>query len=164
MNNELNLSWGSLLKFFILAGLILGLFYFRQILLIFLAALLLSTSLEKLIKFWEKKHVPRIVSTSVVYMGMLFVIGLILYVVLPPFLQNVYKLINDLPSILKVETNSAMFKLLGPIAKSQNLIETFLSNSYSIDGVVKNFSALFGGIADFLLIFLIAFYLSLEKN
>ncbi len=164
MNNELNLSWSSLLKFFIVAGAVLGLFYFRQILLIFLAALLLSTALEKLIKFWEKKHVPRIISTTVVYLGMLFVFGLTLYVIVPPFLQNVSTLINNLPTILKVEANSSFLKMLTPITQSQNLIETFLSNSYSLDGVIKNFSALFGGIADFLLIFLIAFYLSLEKS
>lgn len=164
IKNETNLSWASIIKIFLVPVIILAMFYFRQILLIFLAALLLSTALEKLINFLERKRIPRIISTTFTYVGVLTVVAGILYVILPPFLQNLNNLVQDLPGLLNIDENTFLFKLLSPITQNQNLIDSFLSNSYSMPGLIKNFSLVFGGVADFLLILLISFYLSLEKD
>gem|GEM_PF-4678404 len=146
---------------------ILGAIYFRQIILMFLASLILSASMENLINWLEIKKIPRILSVIVVYIGLIMVMAGFMYIILPPLFQNISNLLNDLPDIVQSQPVADFFKNNLPFIKIDNL----LTNIFNIDslvnyvgGVAKNFSTFAVNLSNFLLVILMAFYLSIDKN
>ena len=120
MEKEINISFKSLWRIFLVGAVIAGLIYFRQILLVFLAALILSASIENLIHWFEIKKIPRILSVILVYIILVFTIGGLLYIIVPPLFQNISNLVNDLPIMLKSKATTNFLQTYLPFLSNQN--------------------------------------------
>jgi len=105
---------------------ILGAIYFRQIILMFLASLILSASMENLINWLEIKKIPRILSVIVVYIGLIMVMAGFMYIILPPLFQNISNLLNDLPDIVQSQPVADFFKNNLPFIKIDSLLTNIL--------------------------------------
>jgi len=167
MDKEFSISFKSLWRICLVSAIVLGAIYFRQIILMFLASLILSSSMENLINWLEHRKIPRILSAVVVYIILIGVLAGFISIVLPPLIQNIANLTNDLPEIIQSQPVSKFFKNYLPFVDANNLIENIVNPgsllSY-IGGVAKNFSGLITSMSNFLLIILIAFYLSIDKG
>lgn len=132
-----------------------------------MASLILSASMENIIAWLEAKKIPRILSTIMVYVLLVCLIVGLLYIILPPLLQNILSLSGELPTMLKSSATSKFFKSYLPFINNKSL----LNNVFTVDNaasyvgnIVKNFSRIVLGMSNFFLIILIAFYLSIEKR
>jgi len=167
MEKEIHISLKSLWRICFVGLTVFALIYFRQILLMFMASLILSASMENIIAWLEAKKIPRILSTIMVYVLLVCLIVGLLYIILPPLLQNILSLSGELPTMLKSSATSKFFKSYLPFINNKSL----LNNVFTVDNaasyvgnIVKNFSRIVLGMSNFFLIILIAFYLSIEKR
>jgi predicted PurR-regulated permease PerM len=81
--------------------LLLFCWYFKQIIIVFIGALVLATSLEGLIQISQKIFKNRFISVLVVYVVLLVLIGLLIYAIMPLLINNLIELINDFPTLLQ---------------------------------------------------------------
>jgi predicted PurR-regulated permease PerM len=167
MEKEINISFKSLWRICLVVVLIAGFIYFRQILLIFLASLILSASLENIIVWFERKKIPRILSTTLVYIILTCTVGALLYIIVPPLLQNIINLTNDLPSVLQSQTINEFLQTYLPFLKNQSWINNIFNvenTANYVGSIWKNLYGILSEASNFLLVLLISFYLSIEKR
>lgn len=167
MEKEINISFKSLWRIFVIGAVVAGLIYFRQIILVFVASLILSASVEHLITWFEDKKIPRILSVILVYVILIFTIGLLLYIIVPPLFQNISNLVNDLPLMLKSKPTANFLQTYLPFLSNQNWLSNVLNTENTISyvgNIWKNFYGIASEASNFLLVLLIGFYLSIEKR
>lgn len=163
MEKEINISFKSLWRICMAGAIILGLIYFRQIILVFIASLILSASVENVINWFENKKIPRVVSVILVYVILVLTILGLLYIIVPPLFQNISNLLTDLPETLESKPVSTFLKTYLPFINSKTWLTNVL-NAENIGNLWKNFFGFASEMSNFLLVLLIAFYLSIEKR
>ncbi len=167
MEKEINISFKSLWRICLVIVLIVGFIYFRQILLIFLASLILAASVENIIVWFEKRKIPRILSAVLVYVILTCTIAGLLYIIVPPLLQNIINLTNDLPSVLQSQTVNEFLQTYLPFLKNQSWINNVFNAENTanyVGGIWKNLYGVLSEASNLLLVLLISFYLSIEKR
>lgn len=165
MEQVLNISWQTIIKIFI-AGLVAYLlFLVRDIVVWFLFALIISLLFEPLISFLQKLYFPKVMAVIMVYLSIFGVLGAVIYFSAPIFIYELQQLSKNIPDYFN--TLNPLLKNLG-VAVGQNfedfsasIISTLQASSESI---FKAITAVFGGIASTILIFVFAFYISLETK
>lgn len=167
MEKEINISFKSLWRICLVIVLIVGFIYFRQILLIFLASLILSASVENIIVWFEKRKIPRVLSTVLVYIILICTVAGLLYIIVPPLLQNIINLTNDLPSMVQSQTINEFLQKYLPFLKNQSWINNVFNAENTanyVGSIWKNLYSVLSETSNFLLVLLISFYLSIEKR
>jgi predicted PurR-regulated permease PerM len=157
------ISWGSLWRLLFFGLLIFIVYSARDIFLSLFLAIVISSGLDFFIDFLEKKGLPRILGTILIFILVILIVVIILYTVIPLIiidLNSVYKTLSQyglnkfLPAIL--------LKPSGSFADFINKISSqFFSDSSSpleiLGGIVGNAMLGFSVIIS-------SFYLSLTKN
>ncbi len=161
----LDISWEAIGKILVVGLTLYLLFVVREIVIWFAFALVISILVEPVIVFLRKLHIPKVVAIIVVYASIFSLLGLIVWLVAPIFIVELQHLSYNIPSY---------FEKVNPILKSfgltiaqnfEDFTSTLISSlQQSSENIVKAASALFGGIASTLLIFVFAFYISLEDK
>ncbi|OGZ63184.1 MAG: hypothetical protein A3C58_00085 [Candidatus Staskawiczbacteria bacterium RIFCSPHIGHO2_02_FULL_34_10] len=165
MEQTLDISWETIIKVFI-AGLIFYiLFLARDIVVWFFFALIISILLSPAINFLQRLKIPKVVAAVLVYTSIFGAIGLMTYITAPIFIFEINQLSQNIPNYF--EKLNPIFNNLG-INVAQNF-DDFTANlisglKESSGSIVKAISVFFGGIASTMLIFIFAFYISLEDN
>lgn len=164
-NKILDISWKTILRIAI-AGLIFYVLYFiRDVLIWIIFAVVISVLFNPAINFLQKKRIPRGLSTALVYITVLGILGLIIYTSAPLFISEIQQFSQTFPQYF--ERISPPLRGLGIEA-----FESFESFTKSIEGWLAEastniFSAIgviFGGIFSTITIFAIAAFLSLEEK
>jgi predicted PurR-regulated permease PerM len=115
----------------------------------------------------EVKKIPRVLSAIAVYIVLIGIMAGFIYVILPPLLQNIANLANDLPDMIQSQPVAEFFRNYLPFIDTNNLMDSILNPGSLlgyVGGVAKNFSGFIMSLSNFLLIILIAFYLSIDKG
>jgi predicted PurR-regulated permease PerM len=87
----------------------------------------------------------------------------LLYIIIPPLFQNISNLVTDLPETLESKPISTFLKTYLPFINSKAGLINVL-NAENIGNLWKNFFGFASEMSNFLLVLLIAFYLSIEKR
>jgi predicted PurR-regulated permease PerM len=167
--NQLDVSWQSIWRFFIIFLLLLAIWFFRQIILFVLVAFIIASLLEEPINYLSSKIKNRLLATFIIYLISLFLIGLLVYLAIPLVSETIINLIpkfnlNINPEIIRdfiqgwkiTETPfKNFFSSLSPLS---NQLLDFFTNSISF--LVK----ITGGAFSIFFIFLLAFFLNTERN
>jgi predicted PurR-regulated permease PerM len=163
-NNQkiyLDISWRALVKIAVFVVGVYFLFLLKNILLILTVAIFLSILSSPPVDFLEKKKIPRTLATFLVFLAFLGVFGGILGAVFPIAKNEITNFGKDFPQILD---NFIIF--IKDLFPSNSLDLTQISKEAST--VLANvFSATFkilGGIVSFILILVLAFYLTVEQK
>ena len=155
----------------IIAGAAL-LWHVRELLMVFLTALLVASSIEPVTKSLMRRGIPRVVSVVILYVtGIIALVGIVLFFV-PAFIGDVMGVAQVLPSYLdKAELWNPTSGGLGTFipkglttAEIQQNIIGVASNAITGGGVVDSVSLIFGGFLSFVLIFVISFYLAAQER
>ena len=141
----------------------------RDILLILFAAAIIAAAIEPLATWLEQRKIPRGVSVLLVYVAILLVISGIVSLVIPPLAQELSHLARALPDLLRsVERISPVGSLLyqdTTVSALQNVL-TKVSETVAGAGVsiFQRTQTIFSGVATFIFIFILAFYLVVERD
>jgi predicted PurR-regulated permease PerM len=154
--------------------LILILFYFlylvREVLAILFISLVFASAVDPWVDWMKKKKIPRGVSILLIYLVMFAVIGLVVYLIIPPIAEQVYELSNNFPRILEkiisgfsaLKEYTAKYGILDSIKESLGTITSNLQSAAG--GVFSTVSGIFGSIFSFFLVLVITFYMVVEEN
>ena len=161
----LDISWGTIIKIFIAGFVFYILFLARDIVVWFFFALIISILLDPAINFLRHLRLPKILAVTLVYLSIFGALGLLIYLVAPIFLFEINQLSKNIPDYF--EKINPLLKGFGiDVAKNfQDLMVNLISSLQESSGsIIKAISALFGGVASTVLIFALAFYISLENR
>jgi predicted PurR-regulated permease PerM len=132
------------------------LFQIRQIILALFIAVVLMSALNPLVDRMERKYFPRVLAILLIYAVILATFILIIASVIPPLVEQTGSLINQAP--LQIQQ-------LNILGIDPSLLVSQMPNLAEIPANILKFSlGLFSNIVTLLAIFLITFYLLLERK
>jgi len=164
-SNFLDISWASLFKIGIVGIFFYILFLIKDILVLFLFAIIISILFNPLINFLQSKRIPRYIGVILSYGAVLFLIGFIISLIVPLLSQEIQQIVHFLPQYY--EKTSPILRAMG-IEASANLDDfmgTYINDLKKIAGNILNaIIAIFGGIFSAFFIIIIAGFFSWEEK
>jgi len=165
MEKILDISWNTILKIAIAAVAFYFIFQIRDILILFVFALIISILFNPAIGFLVRRKIPRILAIIIAYSFLFGVAGLLMYSAALPFINEIQLFSQLFPQYF--EKAAPILQMLG-LAAFENfdsfnaaLQDWLLSASSNIASAI---GSIFGGIFNTFTIFSIAIFLSLEEK
>lgn len=165
MEQTLDISWKTIIKIFVAGFVFYILFLARDIVIWFFFALIISLLLDPAINFLRRFRLPKILAVVLVYLAILGLLGLIIYLIAPVFAIEIKQLYQNIPDYF--EKLNPLLKSLGVnIAQNfEGFTANFVSQLEDSSGsIFKALAVFFGGISSTIIIFIFAFYISLEDK
>lgn len=164
-----DVSYATFLRAVLIILLLLFLFAVREILLLMFVAIVIASGLDPLIDWLQKKRVPRAISSIILFLILIGLIALIVYLLVPPLVDQIQQLIDVLPgymeNLLEKISEFTGYSQEQSLKKAQEIVNSFddkIGNAASsIYGWV---ASLFGGFISIIIIFVLSFYFIVEEN
>jgi len=156
----LDISWQSIWRFFLILIFILAIWYFRQIILFVLVAFIIASLLETPINAINRKIKHRWISTFIVYLITIFLIGLLIYASIPFLMEAIQMFRHNFH--LNINSSAIL-----DIVEKWNLSEIQWGNNQLISIFIKSFGFLVkvtGGVFSILFIILLSFFINTETQ
>lgn len=145
------------------------LYLIRDVLMILLAAIVISSALEPLARWLRSYHVPRALSVVVVYVLVISAIGSAAWLMVPPLKDQLTQLSRVLPQV--IDSVQSRVGFIGEFSQGsitsqlQEGLKQFGDNIASFGfNVVQQTRQVFSGIVSLLFMLIIAFYLVIEED
>ncbi|MCA9353632.1 AI-2E family transporter [Candidatus Nomurabacteria bacterium] len=176
-SGPINLSSSTIVRFFLVAALFVGLYMIRDVILVLLTSIVIASFIESASKSFAKVGIKRTFSVVFIYLvSFLFILG-VFYVFVPVLIGELTSFSSFIREYLPSSSFLGNFNT-GTISGAKDIVSS-ISNNASLGDVIgsaQNFagnfssglfqttSAVFGGIFNFVLIVIISFYLSMHEN
>jgi predicted PurR-regulated permease PerM len=158
----MEITWTTLWRIFMMLVLVAALFLAKEALVILFLSIIVSSALDAPVDYLERKKIPRIIGTFLIFIAVLAVLAFLLYALIPVM---VFELQNLLSSIGKYQIpvfGSLHIPQLSEIDKYlDNLVSALLSGGASFFGVI---ASIFGGLAFSVATLVLSFYLTIDRN
>lgn len=174
----IRINTGTIVRVIVIVVLLLALWYMFGIVLVVLAAVVIASAIEPVIRRMKRHRVHRIISVIVIYILMAVILASIMIFVVPIMARESIDFLNNLPQSI------SLGDLWSPISNaglsfgtgiSQSLSSHTVSLSDLVSGLqntivgtsadaFKTASVLFGGVLSFLLIVVLSFYLAVQEE
>lgn len=161
----IDITWRAIFKVIAAIFLFWIIYLLRDVIVWALLALFISILFNPLIDIVEKKKINRIFATIIVYFSTLLIIGLMLLIIVPPFVTEVQyfsatfsQYFNKLPVVLN---QLGLNSLEGITSLNSSLNDSIIKMS---SNVLNIFASLFGSILAGLTIFVLSIFMSLEEK
>ncbi|HCR41855.1 MAG: hypothetical protein UW43_C0007G0014 [Candidatus Yanofskybacteria bacterium GW2011_GWA1_44_21] len=168
---QIEISSASILKAISVVVLVILLYLLKDVLIIFLFALIIASAISPFADWIEEKGFPRLLGVILLFGIVLGLITLVFSLVIPYFSQDIDRLAGMLPGVVdKISVSLEKAQAGAPryldfLSEVQNVFETlstyFQQSAQSIVGFVVS---IFGGLFSFVAILVISFYLSVMKK
>ncbi len=173
----IKISSGTIIKAVIILLAFVALYYLRDIVLVLMLAVIIASAIEPGAIWLIRRNVPRVISVLFIYTSVAVVLVGVFYFLFLPLLNQSASFLSSLPGYL------GELQLWNPLQDSK-----LISSGSAIEGFSKNFSLaeivqqidtsvsnlsqgffsaasrIFGGVLSFLLVIVLSFYLSVERN
>lgn len=168
---QFDISTSSILKAILLILLFVFLYVLKDVLIIFLFALVIASAIAPFANWLEQKGFPRMLGVLALYLIVIGVGAFVLSLIIPSITDDINRLISVLPKVVQqVSTSLQSAQQQSPqyldfLSEIQNLLDgvsSYLQQaSQSIVGLLVS---IFGGVFSFIAILIISFYLSVTKK
>ncbi len=165
MEQRLDISWGTIIKVLAIGLTLYILYLVRDIVVWFCFALIISLLADPAVNFLRKFKIPKIISVIIIYLSVFGAIGLLIYAISPLFVEEIKQFSQNIPEYF--EKVNPLLKNLGvEVADNfsdftKSLVDGLQESSKSIFKAIGTF---FGGIAAALIVFILAFFISIEDK
>ena len=160
----IEISWISLWRVFTFLIFAATLYLGRQILLGLFAAIVISSGLDFIVDFLERRRIPRTLAVILIFLGFMLAVAAVIYLVIP-------FIVADLNSVLVSLNKSKLGAWLGPafnLKATQSvgaLIDKLTSQIWGGDtSPLATLSALLGGLGLAIAVIIISFYLAISRD
>lgn len=161
----LEISWATIIKIFVAVFIFYIIYLTKEIALWFLFGVAISVLLEPAILFLRKTRMPKILAIIIVYFSIFGLLGLLIYLTAPIFVQELRQFSQYLPGYIE-DINPILDKIGIDVINSYNDLTKFLIGGLeqSSKGILNALMAFFGGISSTIVILTISFFLSIEDK
>src|SRR3989344_7012463 len=168
---SVHITSGSIITTLLFLTLAALLWFLRDIGLILITAVVITSAMEPAIRFLTKRRIHRVLSVILMYATVFGVFIGVLLVFVPPLLGDAANFLSRLPQTLSsLNISEATHGILpwgsvGDQIYSADLLRN-ISNTLSntTGGVFTTVSAFFGGLTSFVLIVVFSFYFSVQET
>lgn len=149
---------------------VFALYFLRDVIFYFLFAFLIAAALRPSVDYFEKRKIPRAVSTVSIFLLFLIVILLIFTLTIPLLIQESQTFFNNLPDYLEnlidsfsrlERTESGLYLLKNIESAISNIFQNIPQSIMSIVGTIPKF---FGSLHNVIFVLVVAFYLTMKKD
>lgn len=140
------------------------LFFAVDVLVALFLAVVVSSALDPIVTWLEKKKIPRILGTLAIYIVAVFILAFIIYAIIPIALSEFSSLLNSLnekisrPDLAFINISQLVDAINEGLGRVTNVL---ISGSQSFLDITSRF---FGGIALTVSVFVLSFYLTVGKD
>ena len=178
-NIYISFNTSTIIKVFVIAILILAMYYLSDIVLVLLAAIVIASAVEPFIRRVKRKRIPRVLAVLIVYLVLAGVLAGVFVFFLPvvtnetvSFLQNVPRTISldDLWSPIRdigfnfgaLSSSSTLSTHTISLSDFANQLQGIVAGTGA--GAFRTASVFFGGFLSFILILILSFYLAVQED
>lgn len=173
INNKsinININFFSVIKII----LVLVLFYFliliKDVLAILFVSLILASAVDPSVDWMQKRKIPRALGVLFIYSALFSLIGLTIYLIIPPIITEVGELSDDFPRYIERVTSG--INVLKEYSQQHGILDNVRNNLGALSanlqgaasGIFSTVSGILGGIFSFFLVLVITFYMVVEEN
>ena len=170
-HTHVEISTSTILRFILVILFFVFLYILKDVLIIFLFALIIASAISPFANWLDEKRFPRLLGVLLLYLVVLALVIAILSLIIPYISQDISQLVSTMPQLVaKVSTSLEKVQQGSPqyldfLSEVQNILQGFSDylqqSSQSILGLVIS---VFGGVMSAIAILIISFYLSVTKN
>lgn len=168
-----NITTGTIIRALLLALLVAGLFFLKELVLVVLTAVVIASAIEPATKWFIKYKFPRVAAVLIVYLIFFAFLFGMFYFFLPPVLSEAINFLAVLPEYL------SQFDSARPFQDSVLLSSEHVTDGFSVTKLVNEMRALFsnvsgsflatitvvfGGVLSFVLIVVFSFYFAVQET
>ena len=173
---SINIGSGTIIRTILFVLLLAFLYFFRELVLIILTAIVIASSIEPIAKWLIKYKIPRVLAVILIYAGVIVFFTGILASFVPLVLDEVLSFVALLPEYAKmIDTWNPLyygdflsqFSTLGSLSSDFSIgsaLSTLTGTIYSTFGnfwqIINN---IFGGVFSFILILVFSFYFAVQE-
>jgi len=170
-SKTINISTSTILRVILIILFLVFLYLIRDVIIIFLFALIIASAIAPIVNLLEKIKIPRIFGALIVYIVVIGVLVLLISLIVPTVSHDIKNLASNLPNY--IEKLSGKFDTLKQAsAKYQAVISKLQSSLIGLGDLLKSKSSnilstafgVFGGVFSFILILVISFYIAVLKK
>ncbi len=160
--NTVDISTRAILKTILIIVGLYAAYYIRDILVLLFVVVLLAVALEPGISKLSSWRIPRVIGILTVYSLLFLVVGLSVYLILPPLVSQLGDLANNIPSYVGRLSDVQLSQ--GTLATQKILDSAVQGLSNLSGGVFSAVATVFGGIFSMLTVLTLTFYLLLDEG
>lgn len=176
MNNTVNyhITNGSIVRVLLWCGLAYALFYFSDLLLTLLVALVIASTMDPIAKSLEKYKIPRIATISGLFIMFFISLTVLVYLVAPKLADDIVKVVNAMPTILDdvnifgrnvgLQDLSIYFSDLSKNISQGQILTVLKDSIVGAGSVAKTTGAIIGNVANIIITLVLAFYLAVQED
>ncbi len=169
-NQTISISTGTFVK----AGLIIiglwFLWFIREIVAIFVAAIMLASLIDPFADWFTRKRIPRGLAVLIVYTILISVMSLIFVLLIPVVAEQSVQMISNLSlsytditePLMRFQALSEANGFADSFTKSLSTIQSSISDS--VGGIFTTVKGFFGSLAALLIVLVLAFYMVVEED
>src|SRR3989338_1008820 len=163
-NRALEISWASLWRILFFIILVIFVFMAKNVLLGLFLAIVISSGLEVPIDILEKRRIPRAVSGILIFLIIALILAVFIYAVVPLVIVNLNTAIFNIQKASYGTWWQPFFDIKA--SKSLNDLMTRIVDNFLSGGAspLEAVSQVFGGLSLTVSVFILSFYLSVNKN
>jgi len=169
-NNVIEITTGTILKVFLVGIFLAALYFVRDVVALVLFSIVIASSVEPGVKFFESKKIPRVLSVIFIYLVGFLILSILFYMVVPNFVSELSRLAVTLPQYLgdvSLADSLGFLPFYGG-SFSSVLQDVLLSLQDKISefssGFLSAVAKVFGGVFSFFLLIILSFYLAVQKD
>jgi predicted PurR-regulated permease PerM len=167
---NINISTRTVVKIILFVLVLYFLYLVKGIIVILFISAILSSAIDPLVDWLQRKKIPRSLSILTIYLIGLLAIALIIYLIVPPIIRQSIDLAENFPWYLEQATSKlSTFRqyaqdhgIMDNIKGSLQAIVGNLENAAA--GVYTTFASLVNGLFSLVLILVFTFYMAAEEN
>jgi predicted PurR-regulated permease PerM len=160
-----DVSWVTILRIATALTCLYLLYLVKDILVWFVFALIISVLFNPAIKFLQRKRVPRVLAAILVYFGTFIIIGFVIYKIAPFLFSELQQFSIRFPQYFEQASPYLRGLRIEALQNFQNFAKTLEEVLFKAStNIFSALGAFFGGIFVTVVIFSIAFFLSLEEE
>src|SRR3990167_1556336 len=168
---HVEINTGTILRVVLVILFFVFLYILKDVLIIFLFALIIASAISPFANWLDEKRFPRLLGVLLLFLVVLALVVAVLSLIIPYVSQDISQLTSTLPQLVtKVSTSLDKVQQGSPqyldfISEIQNILQGFSNylkqSSQSIIGLIIS---IFGGVMSAIAILIISFYLSVTKK
>ena len=137
------------------------LYYIRDLVFVFLTAIVIASFVESAVRRFHKHGIERIVAVIIIYFCVLSIIGIFLYLFVPVFLSQINQFSGVIDKYLPASASFGDSNGI-PIASVFNNLQNLASGAAG--GALQTAVAIFGGLFNIIILIVLSFYLSINEK
>ena len=156
-------TWGSLWRILAFVLVLIFLYSIREILILLVLAIVISSICQSLVDFLQKKKISRFLATSFVFILILGISGIFLWLVIPLVISQFGNFIaNFNETIIKIGSRNIFGEIIQQlIVNLKTALDVLTKGATTVFNLIFS---IFGGIFSALTCLVLAFYLTLKER